>query len=184
MIKEIYFNHIKIEYDFQYKRVKNINLRIKPDGSIHISANRRVSQKVIEDFILSKADFIIKALDKYKDMAEEPQKQYFSEDEIRNVILKFCENAYPYYEKLGIKYPQIKFRSMVSRWGSCHPLKGILTFNTNLMFAPSACVEYVVLHEFTHFLQANHSGKFYEELEKVCPDWKERRKRLKEVQIR
>ena len=95
-----------------------------------------------------------------------------------------CREVYPYYEKKGVKYPQIKFRKMKSRWGSCHPTKGILTFNTNLIYAPIECVEYVVLHEFTHFLQANHSPKFYEELEQVCPDYKECRRMLKEIYIR
>ena len=184
MIKEVFLNGTKIQYDLQYKNVKNINLRIKPDGAIHVSANKWVQQKVIEDFVISKAGFIRKALDKYENALAEPQKQYFAEDEICKVITELCEKVYPHFEKWGIKYPQIKFRSMTSRWGSCHPLKGILTFNTKLMYAPIECIEYVVMHEFTHFLQANHSGKFYEELEKVCPDWKSCRKRLKEISIR
>lgn len=184
MNKEIYLNNTKIQYDLQYKKVKNINLRIKSDGTIHISADKRIPQKVIDEFLLSKADFIEKALEKFRNRAETEQKLYFSEDVIRNVIIGICERVYPYYEKLGIKYPQIKFRKMVSRWGSCHPEKGMLTFNINLMFAPQECIEYVVLHEFTHFLQANHSVRFYDELAKVCPEWKTYRKRLKEISIR
>ncbi len=113
-----------------------------------------------------------------------PQKQYVTEEVICDVISEICKKVYPYFQKRGVAYPEIKFRSMVSRWGSCHPTKGILTFNTNLMYAPPACIEYVVLHEFTHFFQANHSNEFYEELAKVCPDWKEHRKRLKEISIR
>ena len=181
----LYINENKfISYNLTYKKVRNINLRIKPDGSVHVSANKHVPQRVIDEFIISKADFILKALNSYENRSEQHQKQYFTEDEIRDVILKLCEKSYPYYGKFGIKYPQIKFRKMVSRWGSCHPTKGILTFNTNLMYAPYECIEYVVWHEFTHFLQANHSNKFYEELSKVCPDWKVWRKKLKEINIR
>lgn len=184
MIKEIIVRKKNLTYDLQYKKVKNINLRIKPDGSIHVSANKRVSQRVIDEFISSKADFILNALERYENKSKKPQKQYFEEREIRDVILGLCEKAYPHYENSGIKYPQIKFRKMVSRWGSCHPTKGVLTFNTNLMYAPFECIEYVVWHEFTHFLQANHSSRFYNELSEVCPDWKERRKRLKDINIR
>ena len=184
MNKKVSSNHFTITYDLEYKKVKNINLRIKPDGTIHVSANRRVPQKAIDEFVSSKADFILKALEKYKNKPDIPQKQYFAEDKICDVILGLCNKVYPYYEKLGIKYPQIKFRRMVSRWGSCHPIKGILTFNTNLMYAPIECIEYVVWHEFTHFVQANHSSKFYEELAKVCPDWKVCREELKEINIR
>lgn len=173
-----------IKYDLQYKKVKNINLRIKPDGSIKVSANKRVPQKIIDDFIISKADFIGRALEKYKNIPATGQKQYFTEDEVKEQIHDLCNKAFPYYEKRGIKYPEIKFRKMVSRWGSCHFQKGILTFNTNLMYAPTECIEYVVWHEFTHFLQPNHSSKFYNELAKVYPNWKECRKKLKEISIR
>ena len=184
MIRKIELNNTIIQYDLQYKKVKNINLRIKPDGSINVSANKRVPQKVIDDFIISKADFIVYALEKYKNMPATDQKQYFTEDEVKEQILELCNRAFPYYEKRGIKYPEIKFRRMVSRWGSCHSQKGILTFNTNLMYAPIECIEYVVYHEFTHFLQPNHSSKFYNELAKVYPNWKECRKQLRETYIR
>lgn len=184
MIREIEFNKTKIQYDLQYKKVKNINLRIKPDGSINVSANKRVQQKVIDEFIISKADFILRALEKYRNMPVIEQKQYFTEDEVKELILSLCEQVYPYYQSKEIKYPEIKFRKMVSRWGSCHSQKGILTFNTNLMYAPIECIEYVVYHEFTHFMQPNHSSRFYDELAKVYPTWKECRKKLKGINIR
>lgn len=184
MINRIDLKNKTLYYDLQYKKVKNINLRIKPDGTISVSANRLVSKKTIDEFVVSKADFIIKALKKYEEKSQKPQKQYFAEGEICDVIHTLCKKVYPYFEKRGIKYPQIKFRKMVSRWGSCNVNKGILTFNKNLIYAPPKCVEYVVLHEFTHFIEANHSVKFYDELAKVCPDWKEQRKALKEVSIR
>ena len=184
MNREIILGNRTIKYDLQYKKVKNINLRIKPDGSINVSANKKVPQKVLDDFIISKAEFILRALEKYKNMPVKEQKQYYTEDELKELILALCNNVYPYYEKQGIKHPEIKFQKMVSRWGSCHTKKGILTFSTNLMYAPAECIEYVVWHEFTHFLQPNHSTRFYDELAKVYPNWKECRKKLKEISIR
>lgn len=174
-------NDNKIEYDLQYKKVKNINLRVKPDCTVHVSANKRVPQRVIDEFVISKADFIIKALDKYANKAKEPKQQYFTEDELCVLITELCKRVYPHFEKKGVKYPTIKFKRMVSQWGNCHFTKGILTFNINLMFAPISCIEYVVAHEFTHFLQPNHSKRFYEELAEIMPDWKERRKKLNNI---
>lgn len=183
-MNKMYLEGGVLYYELQRKNVKNINLRIRPDGTVYVSAHKRVPQKVIEDFILSKAPFIQKARERCQSARAVPQTQYFAEDEIRRVITALCKKVYPHFEKRGVPYPQIKFRRMVSRWGSCHPARGILTFNTNLMYAPPACIEYVVWHEFTHFLQANHSGGFYEELSAVCPDWKARRKRLREIHLR
>lgn len=173
-----------IEYDLHIKKVKNINLRIYPDGRISVSANRWVSKRAVDAFVVSKADLIFKTLGKYEMRESAPRMQYYSEQELVSLVTDLCEKIYPYFEKRGVTYPEIKFRKMVSRWGSCHPVRGILTFNKNLVFAPSECIEYVVLHEFTHFLQANHSAKFYEELSYICPDYKERRRKLKEIKIR
>lgn len=184
MIKEIKLNDTIIEYELQYKDVKNINLRITPAGTISVSANKRVSVKDIEEFMFTKANVIISALEKYKNYREIEKKQYYTEDDIKNLIIELCNKAFPYYEQYGIKYPEIKFRKMVSCWGSCNTKKGVLTFNTNLMYAPIECAEYVVHHEFTHFLQPNHSRKFYDELLKVCPNWKECRNKLKNINIR
>ena len=65
MIKRIKLLDREIEYDLQRKRVKNINLRIKPDKRITVSANPRVPESRIERFILEKQDFILSALEKY-----------------------------------------------------------------------------------------------------------------------
>ena len=184
MIREIIFKDNIIQYNLQYKNVKNINMRIKPDGSINVSANKGVPLTAIDDFALSKADSIIRALERYKNMPVKEQKQYYTEGELKELILTLCNKAYPYYETRGIRYPEIKFRKMVSRWGSCHSQKGILTFNINLMYAPMECIEYVVWHEFTHFLQPNHLSDFYDELAKVYPNWNECRKKLKDINIR
>ncbi|MBQ7040162.1 MAG: DUF45 domain-containing protein [Clostridia bacterium] len=173
-----------INYTLHIKNVKNINLRIKPDGSVHVSANRFVKRSVIDEFVKSKETFILKALKEYAEKRELPKISYYSEEELKSLIVSLCEKAYPYFEERGLKaFPEIKFKKMKSRWGSCHPKKGILTFSTHLKNAPYECILYVVLHEFTHFLQANHSKQFYEEFEKVCPCWKEHKKRLKEISI-
>ena len=86
MIREIELNNKTIQYELQYKKVKNINLRIKPDGSVNVSANWSVPQNVIDEFIISKADFIISALKKYKDEAVKEQVKYFTEDELKALL--------------------------------------------------------------------------------------------------
>lgn len=54
----------KITYELTRKKVKNINLRIKPDGTVHVSASTAVTIAVIERFIRKRADFILGAIDK------------------------------------------------------------------------------------------------------------------------
>ena len=171
----------EIAYTLEFKKVKNINLRIKTNGTIYVSANKRAGIKAVEEFIKSKEDLILKTLLKFKEKNSYEKIKFFDENEIESLILGICENVYPYFEEKGIKYPEIKFRKMISQWGNCRKEKGILTFNKNLIYAPFECIRYVVLHEFTHFLEPNHSDKFYKELEKVCSNYKELRKRLKNI---
>ena len=70
MTKEIVLNGKRIEYELQRKDVKNINLRIKADRTIFLSANPRVSEQIIEEFIESKSEYILKALDHYEELAK------------------------------------------------------------------------------------------------------------------
>lgn len=89
-------------------------------------------------------------------------------------IKAICREMYHYFEKYDVAFPQIRFRSMISRWGSCQPKRKILTFNCRLIEMSKICIEYVVLHEFVHFLQADHSKRFYALMTMFMPDWKER----------
>ena len=184
MVREIALHGRVIKYNFEYKSVKNINLRIKQDGCVYVSANRFTKVETIESFMKSKADFILNAVDKYSAVKQENKTQYFTENELKELIAELCDKAYPYYREKGIAYPQIKFRKMVSMWGNCYHKRGILTFNTNLIYAPFECIEYVVWHEFTHFLEPNHSERFYKELSKVYPNWKNARAKLKGIVLR
>ena len=98
----------------------------------------------------------------------------------KDEITAICKKVYPQVKKYGVAFPEIQLREMVSRWGSCSPKKGFVTFNTALIAMPVSCIEYVVTHEFTHFLYPNHSKKFYQQLATFMPDWEERKKRLEE----
>lgn len=231
MIKEIVLNGKTIKYDFQRKNVKNINLRIKADRTVFLSANHSVSEQVIEEFIVSKSEYILKALAHYEDLAKyaPKPKQYVDgetfkifghdrrlkvlpgnnnrvesdesfviltvkdvddldlkkrtmekwlNDLCKQTINEICCSTYPRFQKYGIDFPIVRFRNMVSRWGSCQPKRCVLTFNYALVEAPISCIEYVVMHEFCHFLQPNHSRKFYQLLAMFMPDWKERKRIL------
>lgn len=68
MIKEIILKDRRIEYELQIKAVKNINLRIKADRTVFVSASPSVSEKTIEEFLVSKSDYILNALEYYEDI--------------------------------------------------------------------------------------------------------------------
>lgn len=84
----------------------------------------------------------------------------------------------PLFKEYNLKEPVLKQRIMRSRWGSCMPLKGIVTMNTYLAIMPEAIIDHVMLHELCHFIHPNHSRHFYDVMTVRMPDWKERRKAM------
>lgn len=68
-------------------------------------------------------------------------------------------------------------KTMQTRWGSCSPA-GRITLNTELIKAPKACIEYVVIHELCHLIHPSHNKKFYRLLSTLMPDWEKWKDRL------
>ena len=76
--------------------------------------------------------------------------------------------------------PYIQIKNYKGRWGSCFYKENKVTFNSSLIHLDKELIDYVIVHELAHFIEANHSSKFYKEIEKRMPDYKIRQKRLKE----
>jgi predicted metal-dependent hydrolase len=74
---------------------------------------------------------------------------------------------------------ELKLRKMKSRWGSCSNKKKI-TLNSELVKLPYDCIEYIIIHEIAHLKVLNHSRAFYQHMESMLPDWKDKEKKLKE----
>jgi predicted metal-dependent hydrolase len=81
-------------------------------------------------------------------------------------------------ESYGFSPKQVKISSARTRWGSCSP-DGTLNFTWRLVMAPLDVVDYVVVHELVHLRVKNHSSKFWKEVEKIMPEYKDRRKWLR-----
>lgn len=81
-------------------------------------------------------------------------------------------------QKYGIPLPEIEIKQMKSTWGLCMPRRNKVKFNLNLIKTPMPCIEYVVVHELSHFKHPNHSKNFYNFVSTFMPDWKARKKRL------
>ena len=230
MDKTIILNNREITYTLERKAVKNVNLRIRPDGSVYLSANRYVTLEAIENFLRTKADFILAALDKCTERAKHntQERRYITGERFRllgknlqlivssgknqvyaddshlflrlpdpndfqskkrlidkwydrqcqAVFAEIIAEIYPTFQQYGLQMPKVSLRTMKSRWGSCSPTRGAITLNKRLIEAPRAAIEYVVMHEFTHFLHPNHAKPFYDTLSMLMPDWKSRKKLL------
>lgn len=80
--------------------------------------------------------------------------------------------------EIGIATPPWRVRWMKTKWGSCNPRAPRLWFNLALVKVPPECIEYVVLHELLHLIDASHGERFIAALDTLLPDWRERRSKL------
>jgi predicted metal-dependent hydrolase len=74
---------------------------------------------------------------------------------------------------------RITVRNQRTRWGSCSRRRAI-SLNWRLIQTPAFVVDYIILHELMHLRQMNHSQHFWDEVEKVCPTWREAEKWLRQ----
>ena len=98
---------------------------------------------------------------------------------MRNKKAPLPERTAYFAEKMRVSYGNITIRDQHTRWGSCSG-KGNLNFNCLLVLTPPEVMDYVIVHELCHRREMNHSQRFWAEVENVLPDYRERKKWLKD----
>lgn len=184
MIDSVCYNSSMQKIELIRGRRKTIAIEVTRDLRVVVKAPYGVSEKEINRFIGEKADWIDKSLRKMQQRQQEATKgEELTEQDIRLLVTRAKRIIPPmvdrYARMMGVTYGNITIRMQKSRWGSCSG-KGNLNFNCLLMRAPDEITEYVVVHELCHRKEMNHSDRFWAEVEKIIPDYKERRKWLKD----
>jgi predicted metal-dependent hydrolase len=80
--------------------------------------------------------------------------------------------------KLEVSVPKWTIRRMKTKWGSCNRETRHLWFNVELAKKHPDCLEYIVVHEMTHYFERNHGERFTRLMDKHLPDWRSRRDQL------
>ena len=78
-----------------------------------------------------------------------------------------------------IPYPKLKIRTMKTRWGVCNRKDNSVTLNLELIKKDIKYLDYVIVHELSHFVYFDHSKNFWLEVCKYSPNYKELRKELR-----
>lgn len=231
-VRKITLGNREISIEFERKRVRNINVRVRRDGSLYCSLPYYASVKEAEAFIVSKQDYLLKAIVNVtgEEKAKSLSRQYIDGETflvlgkqmtlhvvkgaknicraensiitlevtdpdnfrskymtyekwrrsvIRSVIVNYCNEIYPLFERRGVKPPRkVTLGEYKSFWGECFSKRGELKFSYRLFEKDLELIRYVVVHEFAHFIEPNHSSRFWDVVREIVPDYKELRKRL------
>lgn len=164
---------------------RTLSLQVKNDGQVIVRAPRHVTLQEIAAFVRKNSAWLHKHLEKVrkeKELNAASPVQPLTMDDIQKLAddaLRVIPGRVAHFAPLvGVTYGRITVRNQRTRWGSCSS-KGNLNFNCLLMLAPPDILDYVVVHELCHRKEMNHSPKFWAEVAKVIPDYKERQKWLR-----
>lgn len=177
-----------IPVDVVHSKRRTIGLEIKPDGHVYARVPGRLPDQYIMDFIRERQDWIVQKWFQImerrrqeearpsRDYEENPALEVMYREKARQQIESRC--AY-FGERMGVDYGRITIRAAKTRWGSCSA-QGNLNFHWKLVLMPPEVLDYVVVHELAHRKEMNHSQRFWAEVERILPDYRKRRKWLKE----
>ncbi len=167
-----------ISADVEFKDIRHVYLRVcPPAGQVRIAAPLRTSPEFIRRFVGAKLRWIRKQQAKLLASPREaprpllPVEREALRDAVRGLIAQW-------QPVIGVRVQTFYLRSMKSRWGSCNTRAHTIRLSTELFRKPPECLEYVVVHEITHLLEASHNARFYALMDRFRPGWRMIRQRL------
>lgn len=183
MEKKIKIKGQEITYELRAsRRARHLRLEIGRSGLRAIKP-WMTPDIFVEHFIKSKADWILKSLLKTGqpkiNLDIPPEEIPLLKRKAAKIIISRLEFFNAIY---GYKYQRLSIKDQKTRWGSCTH-SGTLSFNCRLALLPSALLDYVVVHELCHLKEMNHSSRFWNLVAKSIPDYKQRRRELKEYSL-
>lgn len=170
-------------------RQKNMYVRIKPpDGRVCVSAPSGVSDARIAKFVGERMPWIEEHRARLLERARRREKASVPNTpptgaelaEWRAVVAAFAPALVEKWApRLGVAPGRLAYRNMVSRWGSCNVKTGRICLNVQLAAQPPECLEYVVVHELCHLIEANHGPRFKALLDANLPGWRDAERKLR-----
>ena len=160
------------------KRIRRINLRVTSEGIVRLSIPAYWSTlREGEAFLRSKLDWVRKTRSAII-ARPAPSRIPASEAELESLRALLGELNASWTARLGLESFSWKLRKVKTFWGCCNWRRRLVTYNVELARAPRELVEYVVVHELTHFDAHDHGPRFYALMDARLPGWQDLRRKL------
>ena len=174
----IYFDLDNTLIDYNSSERKAIEFIFKEKYGLVLNNNQtdywsKISRKYFDYYLSKQITFEEQGKNRFIKMLS-----YCGYVENEKIAMELFEEYQKQLENYKINLPEIEIKKRKSVWGTCIPSKNKVIFNFNIIKTPIDCVEYVVLHELSHFKYPNHSKDFYNFIAIFMPNWKERRRIL------
>ena len=164
-------------------RRKTLALQVK-DGQALVRAPLRTPESEIRQFVEKHREWLENHLLRARELEQaKAGVRKLTQEEIRALIKQaktvIPERAAYWAPRIGVRCGRITIRCQRTRWGSCSA-KGNLNFNCLLMLTPPEVLDSIVVHELCHRKEMNHSARFYAEVLRAMPEYKQHQKWLKD----
>lgn len=184
MIKEIHLTDGQIDICVQVIRSnrKTLALEIRDDLLVRARIPARTTDGQLKKFVEKNEAWICR---KHREIRERAARRAPADrplptkGELQEIKEEIAGRVRHYETVMGLTCGRIAIRDQKTRWGSCSS-KGNLNFNYRLAYMPQEILDYVVVHELAHLRHMDHSREFWACVERYLPDYRERRKWLKE----
>lgn len=87
---------------------------------------------------------------------------------------KISERINIFQSKMKVEFNQLKVRELKNRWASYSTKTKNINFNWKCVMAPLNIIDYIVVHELAHIKYSKHSNEFWNEVDKIMPDYLKR----------
>jgi len=143
-------------------------------GEKHYYLGQCYTLQVIPNSLNDKIDMCdTKIMLKHKSSTTVTQRQALLEHWYRAQFKALLPKLIAKWEPIiGVVVKEWGIKSMKTRWGSCNPSKQRIWLALALMKQPIQCIEYVVVHEMVHILEASHNKRFHALMTLYLPEWK------------
>ncbi len=158
-------------------------LQVKRDGRVVVRCPLWVSDEEAERFAGEHREWIDRHLEEV--LRKKEEQTVYTQEQVkeyrRHARWMLAQKTWQWARKMDVTYGKITIRQQATRWGSCSG-KGNLNYNWKLVLLPEELADYVVVHELAHRREMNHSPRFWKIVEEQLPDYRERRKRLRDYE--
>ena len=181
--------------------IKELILKKYDELKIYLEEKSVKKNKIIENtyitgnkqYIFGKEYFLIVRYNKYQSVVTLGDKIIINVSDVddnekkEKLINKFYkellqekikEISIKYEDIMGLKASQYRIKNMKTRWGTCNINKKRIWINLQLVQKDIDCLEYIIVHELTHLVEKNHNKRFYNIVEKYCPNYKQIQRKL------
>ncbi|QDU94105.1 M48 family metallopeptidase [Lignipirellula cremea] len=149
---------------------------VNGEGFLYLGRTYRL--KLVEDqanpLMLKDGLFCLRSNNGAVPDADAVFKEFYRE----KAIGRIPERVIFFENRMGVESKAVKVMDLKNRWASCSP-GGNVNFHWKCMMAPPTVLDYIVVHELAHLIHANHTDAFWNEVDKIMPDYGDRKEWLR-----